>query len=149
MAIVEAGLVAGTDKVRTPLAASIERTRRRFLDTVDLGELDTAAFVLAFAELQAVEQALPEYRTSPLRWLRRRGEAETEARRAYRTGQDQPRYRHTPNRADAIADASKAPGAPRERTAPPAHAGRAAGGGYVGPGAHGRTVAATSPAKVW
>jgi hypothetical protein len=53
------------------------------------GELDAdpilAACALAFADLQAVQQALPEYPSSALGWLGRTPEAEAEARRAYAT----------------------------------------------------------------
>ncbi|MEU8957962.1 hypothetical protein AB0C93_27055 [Streptomyces sp. NPDC048518] len=53
---------------------------------VEPGELDQdparAASVLAFAALQAVQAALPEYRSSALGWLGRAEEAEDEARRA-------------------------------------------------------------------
>ncbi|MFC5155217.1 hypothetical protein [Streptomyces amakusaensis] len=51
-------------------------------------DTDPAAAVsaLAHAELQAVEQPLPEDRASALGRLSRISEAETEARRGYRTG---------------------------------------------------------------
>ncbi|GAA2268477.1 hypothetical protein GCM10010232_71010 [Streptomyces amakusaensis] len=56
---------------------------------MDPDELDTgpaaAASALAQAALQAVEWALLEFRTSP---LGRTEEAETEARRSYRIGQN-------------------------------------------------------------
>ncbi|MCX5321416.1 MULTISPECIES: hypothetical protein [unclassified Streptomyces] len=59
--------------------------------TMEPVELDAdlvgAASVLAFAALQAVEQALPEYRSSALGHLGRTEEAEAEARRAYKTEQ--------------------------------------------------------------
>ncbi|WP_234345679.1 hypothetical protein [Streptomyces sp. NRRL F-5755] len=82
------------------------------------GELEAdpaaAASALAFAALQAVEQALPEYRSSALAWLGRTEEAEAEARRAYQTEQRRRWYRHG---ADAVAAATKAADATRERTA--------------------------------
>lgn len=63
--------------------------RREFLALLEPGELDAdpilAASALAFAELQAVQRALPEYRSSALGWLGRTPEAEAEARRAYAT----------------------------------------------------------------
>ncbi|MFD5608369.1 hypothetical protein ACFWI5_35905 [Streptomyces sp. NPDC127064] len=46
-----------------------------------------AASALAFTALQALEQALPEYRSSALGRLGRTEEAEAEARRAYKTEQ--------------------------------------------------------------
>ncbi|WP_326681018.1 hypothetical protein [Streptomyces sp. NBC_01237] len=134
--IVEAGMVAATwaavldDRadvdavtadVRASLAADIERTRQEFLDSVEPGDLDTdpdgAASVLAFAALQTVEAALPEYCSSALGRLGRTEEAEAEARRAFRTEQGRRWYRHNPNGADAVAAATKAADAARERTA--------------------------------
>lgn len=76
-----------------------------------------AASALAFAALQAVEQALPEYRSSALGRLGRTEEAEAEARRAYRTEQGRRWYKHNPNGADAAAATTKAADAARERTA--------------------------------
>ncbi|MGW8557967.1 hypothetical protein [Streptomyces tubercidicus] len=126
-AIVEAGLVAATwaadlgnaadvaavtADVRASLAADIERTQREFLDSVEPGELDAdpagATSVLAFAALQAVEAALPEYRSSALGRLGRAEEAEAEARRTYRTEQVRRWFKHNPHGADAIAAAMKA-----------------------------------------
>jgi hypothetical protein len=135
-AIVEAGLVAATwsadlddaddvaavaAHVRASLEADIERARREFLELVEPGALDAdpvlAASALAFAALQAVEQALPEYRSSALGRLGRTEEAEAEARRAYKTEQGRRWYKHNPNGADAVAAATKAADAARERTA--------------------------------
>ncbi|GAA2267931.1 hypothetical protein GCM10010232_70470 [Streptomyces amakusaensis] len=66
--------------------------------------------MLAHAALQAIEQPLPEYRTSTLGRLRRTKEAEAEARRAYRTGQSNRCWcKHNPNPADAVTAVSKAP----------------------------------------
>ncbi|WP_328380794.1 hypothetical protein OHB13_38225 (plasmid) [Streptomyces sp. NBC_00440] len=135
-AIVEAGLVtatwsavlddpadidAVTAHVRASLEADIERTRREFLDLVEPGELDAdpvaAAAAFAFAALQTVEAALPEYRSNVLGRLCRTEEAEAEARRAYRTEQGRRWFQHNPNGADAIAAATKVADAARERTA--------------------------------
>ncbi|WLQ45128.1 hypothetical protein P8A22_37785 [Streptomyces laculatispora] len=132
--MVEAGLVAATwaavlddptavaavtADVRASLEADIERTRREFLDSVEPGELDAdpagAASVLAFAALQAVEAALPEYRSSAMGRLGRTEEAETEARRAFRTEQGRRWFQHNPHGADAIAAATKAADVARER----------------------------------
>lgn len=131
--VVEAGLVAATwaadltdaadvtGHVRRLLAADIAKAQGDFMALVEPGELDAdpagAASVLAFAGLQAVEAALPEYRSSALGRLGRTGEAETEARRAYRTEQGRRWFRRNPNGADAVAAATKAADAARERTA--------------------------------
>ncbi len=76
-----------------------------------------AASALAYTALQAVEQALPEYRSSALGRLGRTEEAEAEARRAYKTERGRRWFQHNPNGADAIAAATKAATAARERTA--------------------------------
>lgn len=135
-AIVEAGLVAATwsadlddpgavaavaTHVRASLAADIERARREFLELMEPGALDAdpvlTASALAFTALQTVQQALPEYRRSALGQLRRTEEAEAEARRAYKTEQGRRWYKHNPNGADAVAAATRAADAARERTA--------------------------------
>ncbi|MEU9413242.1 hypothetical protein AB0E08_47190 [Streptomyces sp. NPDC048281] len=135
-AIVEAGLIAATwaadladaadvaavaAHVRSTLEADIEATHQQFLELMEPGELEAnpvaAAAVLAFNALQAVEQALPEYRRSALGRLGSTPEAEEEARRAYRTEQNRRWFRANPNGADAVAAATKAADAARERTA--------------------------------
>ncbi|GHE33947.1 hypothetical protein [Streptomyces capitiformicae] len=135
-AIVEAGLVAATwaadlddaadvaavaTHVRSTLEADIEATHQQFLELMEPGELEAdrvaAASVLAFNALQVVEQALPEYRSSALGRLGSTEEAEEEARRAYRTEQNRRWFRANPNGADAVAAATKAADAARERTA--------------------------------
>ncbi|MFF9497247.1 hypothetical protein [Streptomyces flaveolus] len=135
-AIVEAGLIAATWSadlddandvatvavhVRGSLEADIERAQREFLELVEPDVLEAdpvlAASALAFTALQAVEQALPEYRSSALGRLGRAEEAEAEARRAYETEQGRRWYKHNPHGTDAVAAATKAADAARERTA--------------------------------
>ncbi|MFF9409907.1 hypothetical protein ACF1B0_30940 [Streptomyces anandii] len=135
-AIAEAGLVAATwaadlddaadvatvaAQVRATLEAAIETTHQRFLQLMEPGELEAnptaAASVLAFNALQAVQQALPEYRSSALERLGSTPEADAEARRAYKTEQNRRWFRANPNGADAVAAATKAADAARERTA--------------------------------
>ncbi|OEJ28815.1 hypothetical protein AR457_34320 [Streptomyces agglomeratus] len=112
-AIVEAGLVAATwsadlddvaavaAHVLASLEADIERARREFLELIEPGALDAdpvlAATALAVVALQAVEQALPEYRSSALGPLGRTREAEAEARRTYKTEQGRRWYKHNPH----------------------------------------------------
>jgi hypothetical protein len=134
--IVEAGLVAATwsadltdprditavtAHVRASLQGDIERARREFVALVEPDRLDAdpalAASALAFSALQAVEQALVEYRSSALGRLGRSEEAEAEARRAYKTEQNRRWFRANPNGADAVAAATKAADTARERTA--------------------------------
>ncbi|MEU0896846.1 hypothetical protein [Streptomyces massasporeus] len=135
-AIMEAGLVAATwaadlddvadvaavaAHVRSTLEADIEAALSQFLELMEPGELEAnpvaAASVLAFNALQVVQQALPEYRSSALGRLRSTPEAEEEARRAYKTEQNRRWFRANPNGADAVAAATKAADAARERTA--------------------------------
>ncbi|WP_406490697.1 hypothetical protein OHB06_01265 [Streptomyces sp. NBC_01604] len=75
------------------------------------------ASVFAFNALQDLQQALPEYRSSALGWLASTEEADAEARRAYKTEQNRRWFRAHPNGADAVATATKAADAARERTA--------------------------------
>lgn len=133
---VEAGMVAATwsadlddpsavatvaARVRAALEARIAAAQREFLALVEPGELDEdptlVASALAFAALQAVQQVLPEYRSSALIRLGQTGEAEAEARRAYVSEQSRRWYKHNPTGADAVAAATKAADAARERTA--------------------------------
>ncbi|MEW2310680.1 hypothetical protein AB0918_18900 [Streptomyces sp. NPDC006864] len=107
--------------VRASLEADIKHTQREFLDAVEPGELDKdpvgAASVLAFAALQTVEAALSDYRSNTLERLGRTEEAQAEARRAFRTEQNRPWFRHNPNGADATAAATKAADTACRRTA--------------------------------
>jgi hypothetical protein len=75
------------------------------------------ASAFAFAALQAVQQAAPEYRRCALAVLGRTEEAEAEARRAHATEQNRRWFRAHPNGADAVAVATKAADAVRERAA--------------------------------
>jgi hypothetical protein len=135
-AITEAGLVAATwaadltdaadvaavtAHVRATLEDDIKTALKQFLELMEPGELETdpvaAASVLAFNALQVVQQALPEYRSSALGRLGSSEEADAEARRAYKTEQNRRWFRANPSGADAVAAATKAADAARERTA--------------------------------
>ncbi|MEU1516267.1 hypothetical protein ABZ490_29715 [Streptomyces sp. NPDC005811] len=121
-ALDDAGDVAAvTAHVRATLEAAIKATHQQFLELMEPGDLEAdpiaAASVLAFNAFQAVEQALPEYRSSALGRLGRAEEAEAEARRAYKTEQGRRWYKHNPTGADAVAAATKAADAARERVA--------------------------------
>ncbi|WP_309031295.1 hypothetical protein [Streptomyces alfalfae] len=134
--IVEAGLIAATwsadlddpgnvaavaADVRASLEADIERARAQFLALMEPGTLEAdpvlAASALAFTALQAAEQALPEYRCSALGRLGQTEEAEAEARRAYEIEHRRRWYKYNPHGTDAVAAATKAADAARERTA--------------------------------
>lgn len=114
-------VAAVTAHVRATLEADIATARNQFLELVEPGELDAdpvaAASVLAFAALQAVEQAAPEYRRCALAMLGRTEGAEAEARRAYATERNRRWFRANPTGADAIAAATKAADTAWERTA--------------------------------
>ncbi|WP_326778868.1 hypothetical protein [Streptomyces sp. NBC_01445] len=73
--------------------------------------------MLAFAALQTVEAALPEYHSSALGRLGRTEEAEAEASRAFKTEQGRRWFQHNLHGADAVAAATKAADAARERAA--------------------------------
>ncbi|MFF3735187.1 hypothetical protein ACFYXM_34180 [Streptomyces sp. NPDC002476] len=134
--IVEAGLVAAawsadltdpaavaavTADVRAHLSSCIKAVTQQFLGLMQPGELEAepiaAASALAFTALQAVEQALPEYRSSALGRLGRTEEAEAEAQRAYKTEQGRRWFQHNPNGAHAVAAATREAEAARTRTA--------------------------------
>lgn len=71
---------------------------------------------LAFAALQTVETALPEYHARALGRLGRTAEADTEASRAYLTEWGRRWFRHNPHGADVVAVATKVANMARERT---------------------------------
>ncbi|GAA2268546.1 hypothetical protein GCM10010232_71060 [Streptomyces amakusaensis] len=113
----ETGLVAVAAEVWTSLLADSAPFRHELSGLGGSGRAGAAPVpaVAARAELQAVEGALLEFRTSPLGCTE---EAETETHRAYRTGEDNRCWcKHNPNSTDAITAASKAPDTARERTA--------------------------------
>lgn len=64
------GITAVTGQIHAPLSTDTKAARQRLLEPVTPGELEAdpaaAASALAFAALRAVEQALPEYRSSAL-----------------------------------------------------------------------------------
>ncbi|WP_229898072.1 hypothetical protein [Streptomyces anulatus] len=112
---------AVTDEVRTSLLTDITRAQDEVMAMMEPGELDAdpagVDAVLAFTALQTVEAALPEYRSSALGRLGRTKEADTEAAQAYRTERGRRWFQHNPDGADAVAAATKAGDAARERTA--------------------------------
>ncbi|MFJ3594871.1 hypothetical protein ACIQUY_40245 [Streptomyces sp. NPDC090231] len=132
--IVEAGMVAATwsadltdpnavTAVTADVRAALERqsaaVRADYLRAMDPADQDGdpagTASVLAFGALHTAEQALPEYRRTALAMLGRSEEAEAEAKRAYRTEQNRRWFKHNPHGADAVAAATKAADAARER----------------------------------
>ncbi|MFF6859878.1 hypothetical protein ACFY9H_31415 [Streptomyces bacillaris] len=135
-ALTEAGLIAATwaadlrdgddivavaSGVRASLEQEIADARTRYLSALGQAEAEAdpagTAAVLAYRALRIVEEALPEFRSSALKWLSRTEEADEEARRASRAEKGRRWFRHNPHGADAVAAAVKAADAARERTA--------------------------------
>lgn len=135
-AIVEAGMVAATwsgdlgnqgdvEAVSAGVRASIEReiaaARGDYLRAMVPGDQDGdpvgAAAALAFGGLHIAEQALAECRREALAMLGRTEEAEAEARQVYRIEQSRRWFKHNRDGVDAVAAATKAANAARERTA--------------------------------
>ncbi|MCX4554280.1 hypothetical protein [Streptomyces sp. NBC_01500] len=134
--IAEAGLVAATwsadldnpsdvaavtADVRARLEHEIAAVRASYLRAMDPADQDgnpaDAASVLAFGALHTAQQALPEYQRCALAMLGRTEDADAEAERTYRTEQGRPWFQHNPGGADAVAAATKASDAARERAA--------------------------------
>ncbi|MFF4393276.1 hypothetical protein ACFY0G_42170 [Streptomyces sp. NPDC001552] len=107
--------------VRERLQVAARKAVDDFLGAAEPGQLDAdplgTASVLAFGALQAVSDAAPEYRRQALEMLGRTEKAEAEAQRAYRTEQGRHWFQHNPTGADAVAAATKAADAARERVA--------------------------------
>nr|WP_237308063.1 hypothetical protein [Streptomyces sp. SAT1] len=135
-AVVEAGLVAATwsaaltdqgdvAAVTTEVRATMEReiadVRATYLSAMDPADQEAdpvgTASVLAYGALHTVEQLLREYRRNALAMLGRTEEAEAEAQRAYKTEQGRHWFKHNPTGAAAVAAATKAADAARERVA--------------------------------
>ncbi|MFJ8755254.1 hypothetical protein ACIREO_39005 [Streptomyces sp. NPDC102441] len=132
--IVEAGMVAATwsadltdlghvaatvADVRVSLERQIAAVRADYVRAMDPADQDGdpagTASVLAFGALHTAEQALAEYRRNALAMLGQSEEAETEAKRAYKTEQGRRWFQHNPHGADAVAAATKAADTARER----------------------------------
>ncbi|MFJ5129889.1 hypothetical protein ACIP80_32985 [Streptomyces sp. NPDC088555] len=135
--IVEAGLVAAAGSadpadsaavaavaagVRAAVERAISQAWDEFLAITDPADLeaagpqatkDAAAYNAFFVAQSAAEQ----HRQDALAALSRTEEAEAEAERAYTTEQGRPWFEHNPGGADAIAAATKAADAARERAA--------------------------------
>ncbi|MET8168844.1 hypothetical protein ABZT34_32110 [Streptomyces sp. NPDC005329] len=114
-------VAAATAEARTAIGNSIATAWQEFLQITDMAALEAdpeaAADAYAFAAFQTAQQAVQEYQDNALAMLGRTEEAEAEARRAYKAEQGRPWFQHHPNGADAIAAATKAADAARERTA--------------------------------
>ncbi|WP_331720689.1 hypothetical protein OG543_30265 (plasmid) [Streptomyces sp. NBC_01178] len=113
-----AAAVAGA---RTAIGESIAAAWQEFLEITDVATLEAdpeaAADAYAFTAFQTAQQAVGEFQDNALAMLGRTEEAEAEARRAYKTEQGRPWFKHNPTGADAVAAATKAADTARERVA--------------------------------
>ncbi|MEU2740099.1 hypothetical protein ABZ656_33285 [Streptomyces sp. NPDC007095] len=120
--LTDPGTVAAvTAGARTAIGDSIATAWQEFLQIADVAALEAnpeaAEDAYAFAAFQTAQQAVQEYQDDALAMLGRTEEAEAEARRAFKAEQGRPWFQHNPSGADAIAAATKAADAARERTA--------------------------------
>ncbi|WP_331726482.1 hypothetical protein [Streptomyces uncialis] len=116
------GSIAGAvATVRTAIGDTTAAAWQEFLEITDVATLEAdpqaAADAYAFTAFQAAQQAVGTYQDKALAMLRRTQEAETEARRAYRSEQGRPWFQHNPTGADAVTAATKAADTARERVA--------------------------------
>ncbi|MFF7189666.1 hypothetical protein ACFZAR_31545 [Streptomyces sp. NPDC008222] len=116
-----AAIAAVTGRVRATVEAETAAARAHLLELMGPAELDAdpvaAASAAAFTALQAVQEALPEYRRHALAMLAQTPEAEAEARRAYGAEKRRGQYRHDPNGPIAAVAAGQAAHCARERAA--------------------------------
>ncbi|WP_395100678.1 hypothetical protein [Streptomyces noursei] len=116
-----ASVAAAVAGARTAIEDSTAAAWQEFLQITDgaASEADpqAAADAYAFTAFQVAQQAVGEYQDDALVVLGRAQEAEAEARRAYRSEQGRPWFRHNPAGADAVAAATKAADTARGRVA--------------------------------
>ncbi|MER7900483.1 hypothetical protein ABTX62_31460 [Streptomyces sp. NPDC096046] len=114
-------VAAVTAGARTSIGDSIATAWQEFLQITDVAALEAnpeaAEDAYACAAFQTAQQAVQEYQDNALVMLGRTEEAEAEARRAYKAEQGRPWFQHNPNGAGAVAAATKAADAARERVA--------------------------------
>ncbi|GGM19777.1 hypothetical protein GCM10010129_75120 [Streptomyces fumigatiscleroticus] len=114
-------VAAATAKARTAIGSSIAAAWQEFLQITDVAMLkadpEAAKDAYAFTAFQTAQQAAQEYQNTALAMLGRTEEAEAEARRAYKAEQGRPWFQYNPTGADAVAAATKAADAARERVA--------------------------------
>ncbi|WP_240799875.1 hypothetical protein [Streptomyces sp. A1277] len=116
-----ASVAAAVAGARAAIEDSTAAAWQEFLQITDVSTLEAdpqaAADASAFTAFQAAQQAVGEYQDDALAALGSTPEAEAEARRAYRSEQGRPWFRHNPTGADAVAAATKAADTARERVA--------------------------------
>ncbi|WP_392900778.1 hypothetical protein [Streptomyces sp. LN699] len=111
-----AAAVAGA---RAAIEDSTAAAWQEFLEITDVAALEAdpqaAADAYTFTAFHTAQQAVGEYQDTTLAMLCRTAEAEAEARRAYKAERGRPWFRKHPTGADAVAAATKAADAARER----------------------------------
>ncbi|MFF0386886.1 hypothetical protein [Streptomyces sp. NPDC004286] len=116
----EAGsIAAAVAGARTTIGDSTAAAWQEFLQITDVATLEAdpqaAADAYVFTGFHSAQQAVGEFRENALAVLRGAPEAEAEARRAFRSEQGRPWFQHHPTCADAVAAATKAADAARDR----------------------------------
>ncbi|MFJ9931385.1 hypothetical protein ACIRU5_35875 [Streptomyces misionensis] len=108
-------------EVRASIGASIAAAWQEFLQITDVAALGAdpgaARDAYAFTAFETARQAVQEFQDSALAMLGRTQEAGVEARRAFKAEQGRPWFQRNPTGADAVAAATKAAEAARERVA--------------------------------
>ncbi|CAL9676257.1 hypothetical protein SUDANB174_07712 (plasmid) [Streptomyces sp. enrichment culture] len=114
-------VAAATAMARTAIGSSIAAAWQEFLQITDVAMLEAnpeaAKDAYAFTAFETARQAVQEFQATALAMLGRTQEAEAEARRAFKAEQGRPWFQHNPTGADAVAAATKAGDAARERVA--------------------------------
>nr|WP_260616969.1 hypothetical protein [Streptomyces sp. WAC05458] len=114
-------VAAATAGARTAIGSGIAAAWQEFLQITDVAALEAdpevARDAYAFTAFETARQAVQECQATALAMLGRTQEAEAEARRAFKAEQGRPWFQHNPTGADAVAAATKAADAARERVA--------------------------------
>lgn len=114
-------VAAVASEARTAIGSGIATAWEEFLQITDVAALEAdpeaARDAYAFTAFETARQAVQECQATALAMLGRTQEAEAEARRAFKAEQGRPWFQHNPTGADAVAAATKAADAARERVA--------------------------------
>ncbi|MGQ4732658.1 hypothetical protein ACUN3E_34005 [Streptomyces sp. Ju416(a)] len=114
-------VAAATAMARTAIGSSIAAAWQEFLQITDVAMLEAnpeaAKDAYAFTAFQTAQQVVQEFQDTALTMLGRTEEAEAEARRAYKAEQGRLWFQYNPTGADAVAAATEAADAARERVA--------------------------------
>ncbi|MGW5070202.1 hypothetical protein ACWEQJ_29590 [Streptomyces cyaneofuscatus] len=112
-------IAAAVTGARTAIEDCTAAAWQEFLQITDVATLEAdpqaTADAYVFTAFHTAQQTVGEFREDALAMLRGTPEAEAEARRAYRSEQGRPWFRNNPSGADAVAAATKAADAARDR----------------------------------